>query len=754
IPGGSLAEALNTFGVQSGIGVGYDIGTVRGLTTPGLSGTFSDQEALSRLLAGTNLVPRQTALGSVLIESPQEISLGLETDSDDVLLDPVVLGERRPRTLAETTTSVRVFSEAEIDQTDSTGVLDAIRNTANLTPATSDFLPPIRGTASAGPADLGGLALFGTLPRAALIIDDVAQPSTEANNSFQSAFDIEQIEVLRGPQTTLRGANAISGAFVVKTKDPVFRREAEVESGFDWNEFGQFSFRAGAVVNSPIVEDQIAARLVFEFEERNAPLDIISPTLDNQITFGAFPPPPGSILDDFGKGETFRLRTKFLFEPNAIPDFSAIVSVEYQEGRAVGFDTSIFGDDPGGAFTAEDRIGFPSFQRILDTDVVTVSGNAEYQLNDVFELQSITSYTFDFFEEAPDDIEFFNFAGTTQKRFNQDLLLKFDGFQGFVNGLVGFSAFIENLDQDLDDPFEFDTLSERFTLSWFTDLELEVTDRIDILLGGRVQRESRDFFVEGTGFGGPLLTLEDKTTEIVFLPKVGAVYEFNEDHSISAVARRGFNSGGAGVDLLTGLPFSFESEFVWTIETGYRGTLFDDRLTLSATGFYNIYDDFQFLSAEPLNLVITNFDGDTFGLELEATAQVTDDIIVRAGLGLLQTDIDAPGEVVDGNDFGTDPTATLNGAIIWSPIPELKMNVQAQYVAGSFADFNNFEGQMSEGYFNVDLGASYEYGEHIQVRGFVRNVFDDLQFFQQLSALRDGEVLAPRTFGMTVKAKF
>ncbi|MEM8798214.1 MAG: TonB-dependent siderophore receptor, partial [Pseudomonadota bacterium] len=46
IPGGSLAEALNTFGVQSGIGVGYDIGTVRGLTTPGLSGTFSDQEAL------------------------------------------------------------------------------------------------------------------------------------------------------------------------------------------------------------------------------------------------------------------------------------------------------------------------------------------------------------------------------------------------------------------------------------------------------------------------------------------------------------------------------------------------------------------------------------------------------------------------------------------------------------------------------------------------------------------------------------
>ncbi|MEM7507155.1 MAG: hypothetical protein AAF415_10430 [Pseudomonadota bacterium] len=62
-------------------------------------------------------------------------------------------------------------------------------------------------------------------------------------------------------------------------------------------------------------------------------------------------------------------------------------------------------------------------------------------------------------------------------------------------------------------------------------------------------------------------------------------------------------------------------------------------------------------------------------------------------------------------------------------------------------------GQQSGDYFNVDFGASYEY-EDFEIRAFVRNAFNDLQYFQQFSAAGDGEVLPPRTFGVTVTAKF
>lgn len=227
------------------------------------------------------------------------------------------------------------------------------------------------------------------------------------------------------------------------------------------------------------------------------------------------------------------------------------------------------------------------------------------------------------------------------------------------------------LDQELDPPFVFDTRAERFTLSAFADFTAHVTDDLDLLFGARVQRESRDFLTVGTGFGGPLFREEDLTIETVFLPKVGLAYEFLPDQTVSLVARRGFNSGGSGVDLFSGEPFVFESETVWTIEAGYRGTFDNNRYSVAATGSFNIHDDYQFASADPNVGAIENFDGTSFGLELEGQAQVTDTLAVRGGLGLVRTELDAPGTPVDGNRFGSDPEATLSGAVIWTPISGL-----------------------------------------------------------------------------------
>jgi len=202
-------------------------------------------------------------------------------------------------------------------------VLDAVREAPNVTPSPPDFLPSIRGVESGGAAGLGGNDLFGTVPRAALIVDDVARPSTIVNNNFQSLFDVEQVEVLRGPQTTVRGANALAGVYVVKTRDPVHEFEGEAEAGFDWNDVTGFGWRGAGVANLPLADGELAARLVLEAERGSIPIEVRD--------FPGNPLGPAPAFTDFDRLSEFdqiRLRGKVLYEPDEASGFSALVTGE------------------------------------------------------------------------------------------------------------------------------------------------------------------------------------------------------------------------------------------------------------------------------------------------------------------------------------------------------------------------------------------------------------------------------------------
>lgn len=271
----------------------------------------------------------------------------------------IVTGERVAREQEQVLSSVTVVTGEEVDRSGERGVYEAIVGAPNVLPAPGEFLPPIRGDESGGPGGLFGGVLFGTQPRATLILDDVPRISSGANNSATSIFDVAQVEVLRGPQTTLRGANAISGAFLIVTRRPSERLEAAALGELVDNAVVDPTYRVAGMLNLPIAQG-IALRLTAERIDGSVPI-IVRPydPLDP-----ANPPlRPGTGYEDLSRFGRNRFRGQLLVAPSQLSGFELLLQGEHETGVDVGFDS--FVNDPS-FFTNQAAGGFPEVTSIKD----------------------------------------------------------------------------------------------------------------------------------------------------------------------------------------------------------------------------------------------------------------------------------------------------------------------------------------------------------------------------------------------------
>ena len=734
IPTQPLPSALPLFGQQAGIQISADGNLVRDLRTAGVSGTMTVETALRQLLAGTGLVYRFAADNTVTLARA-----ATQEDEGPMRLGPVIVtGERVEASIIDTESSVTVLDEEDLERADAATVYDALRSAPNLVPVPPDFLPPIRGANSDGPLGIAGNDLNGTTPRASLIVDGVSRPISYANNAFNALFDVEQVEVFRGPQTTVRGANAISGSFVINTKNPVFDRQATIQGNLEYDEIGDVGYRTGVMYNDVLIEDQLASRFVLEYEEGEIPIDYLEAG-ENE---------PNDSLSEFDR---IAGRAKLLLEPEAFPDFAGLLQLEYQEGRDPAFDSSVTGTSLGG--DPEKRVNRFA-QRVFDTRAFGGKLDLSYFFGPD-ELKSTTSYFRDSYSDNPDSTEaFVGFDNIVDERFVQDLTYAFEDVGGFASGIVGVTLQRQDKTAEYGLGFDFDTFGERETAASFADTTLDLGKGFELIAGGRIQYERNEFETTINTFGNSA-EVDYNETDIVFLPKFGLSYALSDNQKVFATYRRGFNSGGAGVNFFTGVPFVFDPEFVHTAEAGYRGSFDSGDIIVAATAFYNQYDGYHayvFGPGGPTDYTIRNVDGETYGAELEVNARLNAFLQTRFGLGLLQTELDAPGETYDGNGFGDDPEVTFNAGFAWEALPGLSVDAQAIYVSEYFSDFNEDAGTEAGDYWNLDLGVSYQQ-ESFLVRGYVRNALDDLQYATR-GADDGGNVLAPRTFGVTAKVTF
>ena len=179
----------------------------------------------------------------------------VQTYPDDTKL--VVTGEKAGRSLQDTPTSVSVTTSRSIDDQNLTSVYDVFDRAPNVMTDGTRTSFSIRGIDAFNVAGGGDGAL------ATLYLDGAAIPRLAMASGPLDLYDIAQVEILRGAQSTIQGRNALAGTVIISTIDP----------SFDWTGKGRLLLtdrdgqrRASAVIGGPIVDDQIAFRLVGEIK--------------------------------------------------------------------------------------------------------------------------------------------------------------------------------------------------------------------------------------------------------------------------------------------------------------------------------------------------------------------------------------------------------------------------------------------------------------------------------------------------------
>ncbi|MEM6581619.1 MAG: TonB-dependent receptor [Pseudomonadota bacterium] len=231
------------------------------------------------------------------------------TAQEAALEEVVVIARRRTEDLQDVPISVTVFSETDIEDAGINRPQDFISLTPNVsmvdTANAGDTQVTIRGQYSTRDAE----SSF------AYVVDGVLITNPNAFN--QELYDIEQIEVLKGPQGALYGRNAVSGAIIVSTKRPTDEFESSLKGTVGEDNL----WKGQAMVSGPIIEDQLYGRLTGFYGETDG-------QFENDFT-GAD--------DVINNWEETAVRGRLIWEPSDQLSIDGIASYRKVKGGAINF---------------------------------------------------------------------------------------------------------------------------------------------------------------------------------------------------------------------------------------------------------------------------------------------------------------------------------------------------------------------------------------------------------------------------------
>ncbi|VAV95394.1 TonB-dependent receptor, partial [hydrothermal vent metagenome] len=636
----------------------------------------------------------------------------------------VVTARKREENLETTPIAISAFTGDTLEQRGSANIEDVAGFVPNLSIGTASG----GGSGSTSSIFLRGVGqsdfLITTDPGVGLYIDGVYY--ARATGSIMDLLDLERVEVLRGPQGTLFGKNTIGGAIslisarprsevggraeliagrnnhfegramvdvpitgtlnsrfsaLYKTKrgftDRIATGEREGDESvfatramFDWQPSDRFN--ANLAIDYSNREGTTAETAVLQFEPTaplaglwgflvGAPAGIASP-----VTVNTDPRQSGSTGPNVDDNETFGigLTMEYDFGGVALKSISAIRTLSAEFGR----------DGDGSA------------NQYLHTN------NRVEQKQYSQELQ-LTGQLFDdrlnwvtgayYFKE--------NATDANDVRLASGLFAALEALPAAVVPLVPGSVcpgpfppnvcaggagnpFNAGLDLDFDIFNEIDTES----IALFGSLTFALTDRLNVSAGLRWTDESKDYFLDHSRVNSgvaiiPPTTVSDSWSSLS--PKFSIDFQPNDNLFLYVSAARGFKSGGFnGRPTTQGAVDSFNPEFVWSYEAGFKANFADRRVLLSAAVFQYDYQDLQLSSARAddtgnLILVVENAGSAIVrGAEAELRLRPVDGFTIDATLGLLDAKYDV-----------LNPGATVTTNLRLPRTPKFTMSIGAEY---------------------------------------------------------------------------
>lgn len=762
VPGGPLTAALNRLAAQSGLQILFDAELARGKTTRGASGNLTPAQALDTILIGTGLGARFAGGNQVVLDvntvSTEAVGYASGADGATPLDAIVIYGAKNATTLGATTASVGVVTAQEIEDGEIRNTRGTFRRLANVqASATVNSGFVIRGMSSEGLVPSGG-------PAGSLYFDGILQTRYNSRFGARNLWDAEQVEVYRGPQSTLSGRAAMVGAIYVKSKDPTFDREVELSGTVGSNEL----VGTGFVVNTPLVEDQVALRISGAFER-----------FETDVDYSNFDHYAG--YDDLITDISGTIRAKMLITPSEMPDTRALLTYSYSKDRPndrlVGLynGRGDFNNNP------------DTYTEFRATEVHNAGLEITHDYSEALRFTSMTSLSYGINERSSVDADTPGYVtgiwGTDDDYiFTQELRLNYEADRWkWVAGVFGSRQVFSGASHFIAEPYpdilpgliyQLDDDQNRKTsnLAMFGEATYEFAPTWFVTVGGRLdylEEENTELNSQIPYGMDPVFTGGTASfDELNFVPKLGLSKEFGGNQTVGLTYTQGFRSGGSYVNRSDpAFPLvTYDPEFSQSYELSYKGQLLDDRLTLNANLFYTKYEDQQVEIRPESNIPgyrITENAASSraWGFEIEPTWQVTDQFSAFASIGYLNTrfiDFEHGG-------LGDQSGKSFPEAPEWSVAFGGRYDfLNGVFVGGDAKYTGNYNSRFGTGgMYDIDSRfiANAQAGfktDNFEIIAFVENLTDEKYFtiVDPDAALPFAQAGVRRSFGLNVRTNF
>jgi iron complex outermembrane receptor protein len=641
VPEQQAITGIPEFARQADIQILVPAGDVRGVRTSEVIGNFTIRDGLQKLLSGTNLAVGSSDNQTVTLKAldlehagaagssstgPVVVAQAAPTGpatpaapraqssavSEGGLEEIVVTATRRETNVSNTPISITALSSAEIER-DRIVTMDdiaiAVPGFVYMPQSASETYLSIRGTSTIDDST-------GTDQGVNMFIDDVVR--TSIADLQPDLYDMDRIEVLKGPQGTLFGRNSLGGTISMYTKNPTFTEEGSAEVSYGENDL----IEAKGMYNEPI-NDVLAARFVISSHSNAGYLaDPVTNT-------------------DIGKLDRISGRAKLLFAPSE--QLKIVAGFDYQTERG---DAPVWADlnfaphlepafvtDPNETSQADpgernQDIWGLNTRADLTESYGTWTSISGYRHLDVLDrtletgdpLDTLTLQTVELDRQFTEELRL---ASPSEQRLswvsglyyqNLDKGRPINGKLNILNcgavcnGPAGFGCGPICTDPITGAPLElppayYAANQNTRTISYagFLDATFAVTDSFKIDLGGRYTDESKSGYANlnhSNHFFGPAIAGDFSGSWTAFTPKLTLTYKPVEALMTYATVSKGFQSGGfntQGGDL-TSLTLPFSSEIVWNYEVGEKFDGLNHRVQANVSVFTDRYSQLQIIT--------------------------------------------------------------------------------------------------------------------------------------------------------------
>jgi iron complex outermembrane recepter protein len=656
----------------------------------------------------------------------------------------LVTGTKRSQAQQQATQSVTVLTAP--DTIGMQSGFDVFSRMPNVVQQTDTFLPTVRGLDGNGVAAGGGGAVTGANPRMSNYVDGVARTYGATPDGQGGFWDMAQVEIYKGAQSTQLGQNSIAGAIVQTTRDPTFKDEMAVQAGAQ----NQRATYNAAVMLNKAFGDQLAIRFTAEGLNGKTAIDY------NGMTATGL---SAADRDELGRVQYTRYRLKALFAPTE--PLSLKLTFE-QERRKNAY-------TPDGASLSTRRELTSAIYGTLNYDNQIIALNANYEISSEWLFDAVLSQqkaTTQFGPPtvgSPDQAAFLNFSFSSNETALEPKVV-YKAREARTSAVVG-AFFKTRKRDDFGRPgslFELNADDSAESASVYADATWQLSKAWDLLAAARLQndRQARNF----SAFNGALAFGFDERNR-VFLPKLGATFHASPDASLSVLAYKGYNGGGGGVSFITFTPYRYLKESAQTVELVARTQWLDRKLTANANVFFTRLKDAQASGIGPAGpddaIYVNVANARTRGLEFDLVYQPSRSHKLHFALGLLDTKIvnfgSAANNSNNGNQLAFSPRITANFGGALEVSPQLSVGGDVAFVGKRFSDYQNTPDDRLASYLVSNLNARYRLGKSkgkVTVTGYVNNLFDRFVQTSRTTSSNAIYVNDPRTVGVNLKVEF